>query len=399
MASGWIERADEALAGRAASGIDVLTGQRPRVLDAEGARALLAPVIAAFFWAGAVFREGLAGQPLDPLALLLRLLALAMTARSFLLGAALWRRLRVWTRVRAYALALADEGLVLRTPAGDFAVPREDVLDVVEHGVWGERGGRRWADVYVVTRPEAGRLHLALPPVFLATPGMLAERLMRWRGAVARTDATDATGEVGDVGATDTDARTTPAAGAPSDASETPTLPSKLWEELAAGARPGGIAVVPQGTGWLRRGPYATVLLGVAVLDGFVRLPSTARAAIGAPAPIVIALCLVIAPLAWVLLMRRVVAAQRGIALAFTPSEILTRTRAGVQRIPWSHVTRFEITSRTVWSILHGAERARALVVHRKNDDALAFSEEFLGIPAEVALAHGESHRKRGRRA
>lgn len=387
--SGWIERADQALAGRAAEGVEVIAGQRPPVLDAEGARALLAPVIAAFFWAGAVFREGLAGQPLDPLALLLRLLALAMTARTLLLGARLWQRVRVWASVRAYALALADEGLVLRTPAGDFAVPREDVIDVVEHGAWGERSGRRWADVYVVTRPEAGRLHLPLPPVFLATPGMLAERLMRWRGAGTRTDATGAASEA--------DARTVDASGTPADASGAPVLPSKLWEELAAGARPRGIAVVPHGTGWLRRGPYATVLLGIALLDRFVRLSHDERTALGALAPLVMALCLVVAPLAWVLLMRRVVAVQRGIALAFTPTEILTRTRAGVQRIPWSHVARFEITSRAVWSILHGAERSRALVVHRKNEDALVLSEEFLGVPAEVALAHGEAYRKRQR--
>lgn len=394
--AGWIERADEALAGRAAEGIEVLTGQRPPVLDAEGARALLAPVIAAFFWAGAVFREGLAGQPLDPLALLLRLLALAMTARTLLLGARLWRRARMWTRASAHKLALGDQGLVLRTPGGDIAVPRDDVVGVVEHGAWDKRSGRRWADVYVVTRPESGRLHLALPPVFLATPGMLAERLMRWRGTATHTTPAVTPAETD---ATDPHAHAADARDAAPDASDAPVLVSKLWEDLAHGARPRGVAVVPHGTGWLRRGPYATILLGVAVLDGFLRLPPAARTAVGALAPLVIALCLVISPLAWIVLMRRVVAAQRGIALAFTPTEMLTRTRAGVQRIPWSHVVRLEVTSRAVWSILHGAERARTLIVYRKNDEALAFSEAFLGMPAEVALAHGEAYRKRSRGA
>ena len=90
----------------------------------------------------------------------------------------------MWREAQRYKLALADDGLLLRTPEADFAVAKEDVLDVREHGAWGERSGRRWADVYIVTRPSSGRTHLALPPVFTLTPGVLAERLMRWRGAI-----------------------------------------------------------------------------------------------------------------------------------------------------------------------------------------------------------------------
>lgn len=349
----------------------MLLGERPRVLDAEGLRTLVAPALAAFFWAGAVFREGVIGQPLDPLALLLRLLALALTVRTLLLGRVLVGRLLVSARRREYALALADEGLLLRTPASDFAVAREDIIDVVEHGQWGERSGRRWADVYVVTRPQAGRLHLAIPPVLGGTPGMLAERLMRWRARAPQPDAQP----------TRRDA-------------EPEALASKLWEDLAAGARPPDVAVVPHGAGWLRRGPYATILLGVVVLEGFLRLPPETRAALGALGPLVIALCLAVVPATWFVLTRRELAAQRGISLAFTPAELLTRTRAGVQRVRWSQVTRLEVTSRHVWSILHGAQRARTLLVHRKEEDALAFSEAFLGVPAEVALALGDAYRK-----
>lgn len=402
--SDWIQRADEALAGRAAEGIDVLSGQKPPILDADGSRAVLAPVLAAFFWAGAIFREGLAGQPLDPLALLLRLLALALTARTCLLGVRLGRRARTWLRSNRYRLALAAEGLVLRTPRGDVAVPREDVLGVVEEGAWAERSGRRWADVCVVTRPQTGRLFVALPPVFLATPGILAERLMRWRGTAPRRAADTAVGETAPTNSSSdapvADAIPDVATGAESRASVrgTPAVPplvGKLWEEIAAGARPPAIAVVPHGAGWLRRGPYATVLLGVAVLDGFVRLDPTARAAIGTVAPIVIALCLIVAPVMWIVLMRRAAAAQRGIAMVLTPSDLLARTRAGVERIPWSHVARTEITSRTVWSIVRGAERASTLVVHRKNEHALAFPEAFLGVPADVAHWLCDAYRKR----
>src|SRR5690348_8266203 len=90
----WITRAEAALSGADDSDIELLDAGRPPVLDAFGRRALLAPLLACFFWSAAVFVEQLRG-PLDSVGLLLRLLALAVSVRSVLLCAALARRARV----------------------------------------------------------------------------------------------------------------------------------------------------------------------------------------------------------------------------------------------------------------------------------------------------------------
>src|SRR4051812_33938496 len=172
--SSWIESAETALrgVGSATSSnaeVEVLQPGRPPVFDAEGVKSLVAPFMAAVIWACAIFREVQSGTALDPLALLLRLLALAMTVRAVTL---LWRlgtRLRLWSQSSQYGLALTPEGLLYRTPAMDVALPREDILEVRERGRWRDRGGRRFADVYVITQPRTGRLFVALPPVFERT--------------------------------------------------------------------------------------------------------------------------------------------------------------------------------------------------------------------------------------
>jgi len=369
MASDWIARAEAALRGQPSPGIDRLPAARPSVLDARGRRALLAPVTAAFLWAAVVFREGLA-HPLDPLALLLRLLALAATLRALVALALLGSRVRELLRRDRYGVALGEDGLLLRTPRTDFAVARTDIVDIVEHGAWQDRSAQRWADVYVVTRPDSGRLYLALPPFFAHSPGVLAERLMRWRGVAE--------------------------APAEREAREPAELASKLLDAVAAGERPPGVAVIEHGRGWLRRGPYATVLLGVAALEGWLRSSETARAQLGAAAPLVVALCLLIVPLFWIVLTRRDMAPRKGIALVLTPAELLLRTRAGVHRVRWTQVVRVEIASRTAWSILFGAHESRSLIVHRKGDDPISYAEPSLAAPAEVVAALCEGYRKGG---
>jgi hypothetical protein len=369
MTQSWIERAEAAMRGEVQPGIELLPHGRPALLDALGRRALVAPFAAAFLWAGALFAEGRA-HPLDPLALLLRLLAFAATLRALVALGLLARRLRDLSRKQRYQLALADEGLLLRTPQADYAVLKQDVADVREPGHWGERSALRWSDVYVVTRPDSGRLFLAVPPLIERTPGVLAERLMRWRGVTAA----------------DSDA----------ERPEPPAveLPSKLFDAVAAGEQPAGVAAIPHGRGYLKRGPYATVLLGAAILDGLLRSPAAVRERLGAAAPFVLALCLVVVPLMWLLQARRALAARKGLALLLTPGELLLRTRAGVQRVRWSQVQRVEVVARNAWSILHGAHQSRTLVVQRKDGETLSYAEVFLGVPAEVAAALCDAYRK-----
>jgi hypothetical protein len=370
--SNWI-RAAEAAISRSAQpdpSVDVVSLESPPLFDSDGVRALLSPFLAGFMWAAMIFRELQADQPFDPLALLLRLLALALTLRALVLLTGLARRFRLRLSYRRYALALTDEGLLYRSPAMDVALQREDILDVRERGHWRNKGGRRFADVYVVTHPRIGRSHLALPPVFERTPGVLAERLMRWLGP--RDSAA-----LGEVPQPDSQA-----------------LASKLWERVAAGETIPGVIKIPHGSAWLQRGPYASVLLGIAVLDGFIRLPAENQQQVGLTMPLVLVGALVIVPISWYLLTRAQLRPRLGLALVLAPSELLVRLRSGVQRTAWAQLAAAEIEVRAAWSILLGAHESRTLVLARKNAAEIRYHESFIGAPLEVVVALCEAYRK-----
>ena len=349
--------------GEPAEDVELVPPSAPSLLHGIGGPARLA-LLATAIWAVAVFREGLT-HPLDPLALLLRLLALAATLR---LAVGLWRLIRQAREVARrdrHRLALADEGLLLRTPRADYALPKQDIVDVERSG----RGDPHWAEVYLVTRPDSGRLYLPIGPFFARTPDALAERLMRWRGSVPP---------------------------APEGARREPVaLPSKLFESVAAGERPEGVAVIERSRGLLRNGPYATVLLGAALLDGLLRSPPAVRAALGTIGPGVIALCLGAVPVLWLLIARQKAAARKGPALLLTPAELLLRTPGGVHRARWSDIARVEIVSRKAWSIALGAYENRSVVLQRKSgDQPIAYAEALLDAPAEVVAALCEAYRR-----
>jgi hypothetical protein len=269
-----------------------------------------------------------------------------------------------------YALALTPEGLLFRSPNSDVVVPREHVLDVRARGDWAGKSARRWADVYIITHPDSTRFYLALPPLFERTPGILAETLMRWRGvrdAVTETDAGDPAPE---------------------------PLATKLWERAARREPTPGVVAIRHGSAWLQRGPYASVLLGVAMLDGFLRMSAEARALLSQGPVRLLAAALVFIPLGWIVYTRASLASRQGLALVLTPAELLVRSRAGLQRIAWSSVTRSEVRARTTWSILQGAHEARSLVVHRKDDAAIQCSEAFISTPVEVVAGLCDAYRK-----
>jgi len=366
--SSWVERAEQALAGNPPEGVEVLDGTRPPLLDRQGIQALSAPLIAALMWSAALFREVVTGRPWDWLALLCRCIALALTARALLLGWRFCKRLGVWAVFSRYRLALADEGLLLRTPKADVAIVREQVIGVVERGEWSERRGRRWSPVYLVTSPDSGRLHVEIPPVLLNTPGVLAEKLMRWLGVREE--------------------------GAQRSVAEPEPLASKLYDRVAAGERPARVAVVPQGNSWLKSGPYATVILGAALLDGTVRLALRGQLSVSPMVLIIVAVMLLLVPLAWLLLVRQHIEPRKGIALIMTPAEMLMRTRQGVLRIGWKELGGLRIESKTAWSVLEGPYRSRTLIIERKDKPPINYLESFLGLPIEVIICLANAYRK-----
>jgi len=380
----FVERAEEALrTGQSAGDVRVIAAQAPPVLDAAGRRALMAPFFAAFMWAAVVFRATLEQEPrfgLDPIGLVFRVLALALTVRTVLLGMQLWPRVRAWLDKSRYALVLTDDGLLLRTPVADYPVAKDDIVDIQEHGAWRDNSGRRWAYVYLITRPDSGRYYLALPPLFETTPGVLAERLMRWRGA--RPEPRDVSDQA-------------------EDSNASSPLPSKLFDQAAAGETLPGSVVIKHGNAYLRRGPYATVLLGLAVLTDWAMLPESARVHGSMLAPAVMGFSLLAVPAFWFVAMRNDLKPRKGIALVLTPAEMLMRTRAGVHRVAWTEVQKLEITSRTGWSVLLGPHPQRTLIIRRKpskaapnEDNAITYVEEFLGEPAEVVVSLGDGYRK-----
>jgi hypothetical protein len=387
--SSWIESAEAALRSSASppadTEVEVLRAEPPPLVDVEGVRAIMAPFLAAFMWAATIFREVQSGNALDPLALLLRLLALAMTVRALTLLWMLGRRLRLRLRYSRYALALTPEGILYRTPDMDLALPREDILEVRERGKWRDRGGRRFADVYVITQPRSGRLYVALPPLFERTPGVLAERLMRWLGPPP--DASDADAEPAEGAASQPSAADSTEAGAH-------PLASELWERVARGERPTGVTAIPHGRGWLQRGPYASMLLGLAVLEGYLRLPPATRERIDATVPLVLVGALVIVPVGWLLLTRSQLKVRRGLAGILTPTELLLRTRSGLLRVAWPVVQRADIESRAAWSLLLGAHEARTLAIRRKAALPLQYQESFVGVPLEVLAALCDAYRR-----
>jgi hypothetical protein len=363
----WVADAEAARRGETVDGVELLPRHRPPLLDAFARRALLVPFIAAFLWAAVVFREA-QHNPIEPVALVLRLLALALTVRALLVIAQLTQRALISLRRERYGLALTEHGLLYRTPEADHAVARQDVIDVREPGHWRERGGARWTEVYLVVRPTVGPSYLVLPPVLEATPGVLCERLMRWRGVIEAPEEREAP-------------RAT-------------ELPSKLFDEVAGGAQLPGVIALRHGRAWMQRAPHATVLLGLVLVEGYLRLAPAVRAQLGGLLLAVIGLCLFVVPLGWIALMRANMAPRKGLSLVLTPAELMLRTRAGVLRVPWDELGKLELVSKTGWSILRGAHDVRTLVIQRVDEPPIHYAESFLGAPAEVVIALCEAYKK-----
>jgi hypothetical protein len=375
--SNWIRDAEAALANRklspeSATDIDIIDTHAPTLLDASGARAFLAPFFAAFMWTAVIFRETQAHSSLDPLALGLRVLALAMTLRALGVVLSFARKLRVALRWRRYGLVLTDEGLLLRAPDRDVVVPRADILSVREQGATAgtARTSSRWAEVYLITHPDTGRTHVALPPVFAASPRALSERLMRWCG-MSQIPPT------------------------PLPATTTESLPSKLWERSAAGEVLPGVVAIRHGNGWVKRGPYASMLLGIAVLDGFIRLPAQAQRAINPLPALLLAAALVIVPAAWFVFTRATLRPRRGLALVLAPDKILSRGRGGISHAAWTSVSRIDVHARSSWSLMHGAYEARTLILDRQREPSVQCAESFMDLPIEVVAGLCDAYRKR----
>jgi hypothetical protein len=364
----WIEEVESALGGRPSATVEIVPSLRPPLFDPQGMQAITAPVLAAFVWTVEIFRESLNANPLDPIALLLRLIAFALTVRAALTVKQLWRRFRSWLSYKNVVLALSDKGLILRTPECDTVVERKDIVGIREEGYMIRSRGRRWRDVYVITRPESGRLYLAIPPFFEATPAVLAEKLSRWLGVLPHPT--------------------------------NPTFPkpqpmiSSLYNKVAAGEHIEGATMIRNSASWIKRGPYATILLGVAILYGYLRIPFDSWGNIGPIAPLILVVTLVVVPFIWIWLTWQNIKPRKGIALLLMPAEMIMRAKQQMLRVRWSNLSRIDITSKSVWSILEGISENKTLVIYRKNEPEIRYRDVFLDAPLEAILALIDAYRR-----
>jgi len=352
----------------------------PPVLDGDGMRGLIAPLVAAVAWAGAYFRELTVagadeGSPaLDPFALLMRLIAVGLTVRAIILLSELARRLRIAGAMRRCYLALGPDGLYARLPDGEVWLEKDDIAAIVEPGNWqGRRSGRRFSPVFVVSSRGAvnGRegSYIALPPMFLETAGVLAEHLSRWRGAVEEPEG-------------------------PITFPEPETLGSKVYDDAAAGRSKPGTLAIEHGRGWMRAGPYASAFLAVVALDGFLRASPSEQSALGVMPLVIVCSVAVLVPIGWLILTRREIDPRKGLALVLTPAEMMLRTRSGVLRVRWSTLVRTTIDQKQGWSILEGIHPRRTLTFKRKNMEPIHYEEAFLGVPVEVAQVWLDGYRR-----
>ncbi|MFW5875360.1 MAG: hypothetical protein ACOCXM_01360 [Myxococcota bacterium] len=371
-AADWVEAArDASRRGTDRSDLEVLHGRLPPLADADGLRAVLTIALAAAAWGWVLAGPEVAAHPLSPVLLLAHLVVLTLTLRALFAARRVGNRLAMILQARRHRLVLAPEGLLLDHPRGEVAVARDEVVDIRERGDWRQRkGGRRFAEVFVVLTPDAeGHPRwLALPPVFERTPGVLAEHLMRWRGPAPTPDEA---------------AHPEPA-----------RLASRVYEDAAHGRPPPGGVVLRHGHGWIRRGPYATLLLGAVLVERAVRVPPRAWAYVDPSYLAGIALCLGAVPLVWMYLQRRHVAPRRGLALVLTPAEILIRIRSGILRASWPRVARVYVEAKRAWSVLEGHHAARVLVLERQDAPSIRYEEAFLGLPAEVGQGLCEAYRR-----
>jgi hypothetical protein len=337
-----------------------LAGHWPPLLEGLSMTELSSPLFAAIVGAGAVLRETVTGLSLDPLAVLLRLLTLAFVVRALALGATLVQRVREGLASSKACLVLHPEALLLRLRGEDTMVPKAEMLAALEEGDWTKRGGRpRYARVFVVTGRDP--VWIALPPIFDATPGRLAERLQRWRGAPGLPD-------------------------------EVPYPPphesgNGTYEAVAAGRGPAGSLALDHGWSWLSKGPFAVVLLAVSALDGIVRSGPELVALVDPALALGLGLTLAVVPFVWAVTTRRNIASRLGKSMVLTPSEVLMRDQGTLFRVAWPALLRVEITGKRRYSLLRGAHEARTLVLHREDAPPIRYEEVYLGAPAEVVEA------------
>lgn len=339
-----------------------LRGHRPPLLRGEGWRGLVYPLLAVGLVVVAFDRESSMKAALDPVALGLRAIAIALALRSLPALRALGRRLRLAAKASAHTLRLDEDALVWTGPDGEHRIER-DALVRVHVG----DGHLELPRVWLVHRPVDGVALTGLPPLFDDSAEALGKRIEQWRGEIEAPATVEH----------------------PKPAREG----SKVYDAAADGSVAPGAAVIRHGLGWLRRVPFAAVLAAGVFLDGAFRTPSLQLGYLGLLPIVGVVVCTAI-PFGWILVALRHVRPRRGLALVATPAEILMRTRDGILRASWAHLESISIRREPALTILEGWTQRRRVILKRDGErNPIRYDEAFLGVPADAAVALLESYR------
>lgn len=330
---------------------ETLRGRAPSLFAIRGpgharsfAQALVLLTLAAVLAGAAVLRELALVNPLDPLAMALRLLTAAALLRGIVSVVDLVRARRRVRLASAQKLELADEVLRWTAPGGTREIPRAAIWNVCETDT----------GVRLIVQPKQGDAIVEIPPIFDASPALLATKIRRWRGSVHVPGA------------------------------EVVRLASKAYDAAAAGEVPENTAVLRHGWGWFRRAPFLALLFALVFLDGTLRLPPGTSLGL---LPMAGLIACAFVPLAWLWSAVRDISPRKGLAMVVTPAEVIMRTRGGVLRATFRRIDDVTIESAPTWSLLDGSKPHRKLTIMRRNDTPIRYDEAYLGVSAEVAKA------------
>jgi hypothetical protein len=347
---------------------ETLPGHPPAGVFGPFAIALAALGIALATWTLSFVREEATDNTVDPAAVLLRIVALALTIRALGRLTRSLRQVAAYLSARRQRLHLGPSALTLTSGEGKLSIARDDIVAIREEGAFGERSRPSYARVFVIS--SGARAFVEIAPIFDASATALAERLMRWLGPP----------------------RVTP----PSAVALTA---SREYDEAAGGRLGPGVTAFRHGYAWLKRGPYASLLVGVAFLDSLLRSQTMAWSDFRAWLVPIILVALLVVPLGWIAITSTILRPRKGLSLVVTPSRVLLRTERGTMAVPYETVARVGLHERRSWSIVDGLHWTRALVIERRNETPIRYDEAFLGAPIEVVIALIEARRSAAARS
>lgn len=302
-------------------------------------------------------------SPLDPLALLLRVLGGLMVVRvAFALGDLRAAR-RERRRLEGASLRLAGAQLTLSLSAGTLELTREEV-DRVTTDARGE--------VWLVLRPTGAGIAPGDPLVRLGNvfPGV-EQQLALWLRDRDERSFVSAEDRAASARATENaSSRYDELAGRRDElAPDAPTLR--------------GVTLLRLGRGFLTGIPLAGTVGGIAFAEAALRSGVSARLGMGWLPLVVLGLGIAMPTTWWRRTSKRVQTAQ-GLAAILLPHAALFRVSGGILRAEWSEIERVRVVESLRPSPIFGMARDRSVVLVRRDGPPIRLEAGYLAAPVDV---------------